>query len=139
MRIALRSNESRNKKRYNTQGQYPAITSGTVVERAKVLVVMEQQLLQQGLSAKETADFIEYWKDNIPNKPYVRLTWLTLDQINHLAPLRVSPVPNTVIRVFLDMEGYDKKVDLPAQQLSSTPRNGFTLVEWGGLSHKKLY
>jgi cytoskeletal protein RodZ len=115
-------------------GEYPGISAGTVVARADVVPTMKRQLVEQGLNAKEAADFITFWQDKIPSSPYVRLTWLNTAQMDTLAPLYVSPKPDTVIRVFLDMEGFDTKLSLPAQKLSSTFRHGFTVVEWGGLT-----
>lgn len=120
-------------------GAYPAVTSGTVVRRADAIATIQAQLAQQGLNATETADFVAYWQDKLPNKPYVRLTWFNTAQLNQLAPLAITPKPDTLIRVFLDFSGLDGPIDLPAQQLRSVPRNGFTVVEWGGLSPYKLY
>ena len=54
--------------------------------------------------------------------------------LEKLAPLYISPLPDTRIRVFLDMEGLSSHVQLPAQRLSSVERQGFTVVEWGGLA-----
>ena len=115
-------------------GQYPGIVAGTVVKRADAESTMRRQLAEQGLNAKETADFMEFWTEKIPNKPYIRLTWLNTSQMNSLAPLYVTPRPDTVIRVFLDMDGYDTRIRLPQQKLSKIPRKGFTVVEWGGLT-----
>lgn len=115
-------------------GDYPGITSGTVVKRTDAAATIKRQLAEQGLNTKETTDFMAYWQDKIPNKPYVRLTWLNTAQMNTLAPLSISPKPDTVIRVFLDMEGFDTLVQLPVQNLTSTFRHGFTVVEWGGLT-----
>jgi hypothetical protein len=109
-----------------------------VVKRADAVATITKQLKQQGLNAKETSDFLAYWTPKIPSKPYVRLTWFTTAQMNQLAPLYISPKPQTTIRVFLDMDGYDKPVKLPAQQLTSVARHGFTAVEWGGLSQSAL-
>lgn len=120
-------------------GPYPAITSGTVVKRQDAIATIRQQLAQQGLNARESADFMAYWQDKLPNKPYVRLTWFNTAQLNQLAPLAISPKPDTVIRVFLDFAGLDAPIDLPAQHLSTIPRHGFTVIEWGGLSPVKLY
>ena len=119
-------------------GEYPAITRGTVVEQKDMLATIEKQLASQGLQGQEITDFISFWKPNLPKEPYVRLTWLTLPQINVLAPLQVSPSPNTTIRVFLDFEGLSKPISLPAQEFNSPQREGFTLVEWGGLARKGL-
>lgn len=115
-------------------GEYPGITSGTVVKRADAAATIRRQLAQQGLNAKETADFMAFWEGKIPNKPYIRLTWLNTADMNALAPLSISPKPDTVIRVFLDMEGFDRPILLPAQVLTSVQRSGFTVVEWGGLT-----
>lgn len=119
-------------------GLYPGITAGTVVKYADALATIKSQLKQQGLNATETNDFVGYWQSKIPHKPYVRLTWFNTAQMNTLAPLRVSPAPDTVIRLFLDMDGYNTPIKLPAQHLSATPRRGFTVVEWGGLSQASL-
>jgi hypothetical protein len=120
-------------------GQYPAITKGTVVKRDKTLEVLNKQLEKQGLTATERSDFIAFWKDKIPQKPYIRLTWFDTNEMDKLAPLKITPEPDTVKRVFLDMTGFDKKITLPSQKLKGFERKGFTVVEWGGLSEGKLY
>ena len=114
-------------------GLYPGITAGTVVKRADAASTIRAQLLKQGLNQKETNDFLAFWQPRIPNDPYIRLTWFNTAQLDKLAPLTVSPKPDTAIRVFLDMAGYSSPVNIPAQKLTSTERKGFTLVEWGGL------
>ncbi len=120
-------------------GQYPGITSGTVVQKDQALATIQEQLKQLGLNSKERTDFVEYWQPKLPNKPYVRLTWLNTAQLNELAPLQITPKPDTLIRVFLDFAGLDEPIALPAQNLTTIPRSGFTVVEWGGLSPYKLY
>lgn len=115
-------------------GEYPGITKGTIVKRADAETVIRKQLVAQNLNKTEIADFMEFWSDRIPNKPYIRLTWLNTAQLDALAPLYVTPKPDTTIRVFLDMAGYDAPISIAPQKLHSTPRKGFTLVEWGGLA-----
>lgn len=115
-------------------GEYPAIASGSVVKRAEAAAAMCRALTQQGLHTKEISDFMAFWESKIPNKPYIRLTWLTTEQINTLAPLSVTPKPDTIIRVFLDMDGYDSPPKLLPQSLKKIERKGFTVVEWGGLT-----
>lgn len=114
-------------------GLYPGITAGTVVKRADAVATIKSQLFQQGLNQKETSDFLAYWQQKIPNDPYIRLTWFNTAQLDKLAPLSVSPKPDTSIRVFLDMAGYATPIKIPTQKLVKTERKGFTLVEWGGL------
>lgn len=120
-------------------GQYPSITSGTVIPTSLAVTTIRAQLSQLGLNQKESDDFVTYWQDKMPSKPYTRLTWLTTSELNQLAPLNISPKPDTLIRVFLDYSGLDTPITIPTQKLDSTPRDGFTVVEWGGLSPYKLY
>jgi hypothetical protein len=115
------------------QGAYPAITTGTVVPAGQAVTTIMKQLAQQGLNATESSDFIDYWSMHLPtNKPYIRLSWLSKAQLDRLAPLAIAPAPDTVIRVFLDFEGLDAPVAMPAPALNAPARRGFTAVEWGG-------
>ncbi len=114
-------------------GLYPAITSGSVVAKKDAVSTIRSQLKQQGLNNTEIDDFMEFWQPRLPNTPYVRLSWLSTAQLNTLAPLNVTPKPQTVIRVFLDFEGLDQPITLPQQTLATPKRQGFTVVEWGGL------
>lgn len=115
------------------KGEYPNITSGTVVANGDIKSTVTSQLSYIGLNTKETADFLEFWMPKMPTTPYVRLSWLQNRDMNILAPLTISPTPNSMIRVFLDFEGLDHSISLPAQKLVPMARNGFTVVEWGGL------
>lgn len=116
------------------QGAYPDVTSGTIVPTWQALETIQNQLHQQGLNQQETNDFIDFWKTKLPNKPYIRLTWFGTKDLQQLAPLYITPRPTTLIRVFLDSEGLDKPINLPLQQFTAPARNGFTVVEWGGLA-----
>ena len=104
-----------------------------------MISTIRKQLAQQGLKNNEINDFVEYWQSNLPTDPYVRLTWFNTSQMDKLAPLYVTPKPDTTIRVFLDASGMKKPISIPKQNLKSIPRSGFTVVEWGGLSTHKLY
>lgn len=120
-------------------GPYPNITNqGVVVARSQAAPTIKSQLKQQGLNAKETADFLEFWQPRLPDTRFVRLTWLNTQQMNQLAPLAISPKPDTTIRVFLDFQGLDAPAKLQPQQFSAPARNGFTVVEWGGLLNGEL-
>lgn len=121
-------------------GPYPDIDSGMIVKTSDVVSTVKDQLARQGLNGQETSDFLNYWKPKLEtvSQPYTRLTWFNTAQMNRLAPLDISPAPQTLIRVFLDFQGLDKPYDLKPQHLSSLDRNGFTVVEWGGLARNGL-
>jgi hypothetical protein len=116
------------------RGTYPAITQGRVVKQANIETELRRDLKALGLNQKEAADFMEFWLPKTPKSPYIRLTWLDTAAMNELAPLMISPRPETVARIFLDFCGQETvKTDLSPQQLQGFKRNGFTVVEWGGL------
>lgn len=106
---------------------------GFVVTQKDLIPTINKHLRLLGLNDTESADFMEFWQSKLPTTPYVRLTWLNTTDMNNLAPLHVSPRPDTAIRLFLEFEGLDQPTSLKPQSLSSPPRHGFTLVEWGGL------
>ncbi len=115
-------------------GEYPQVTFGRVVPRAQVGLALRSDLIKQGLNAQEIKDFLDFWMPHMPNTPYVRLSWLSTQQLNQLAPLAITPRPDTIIRTFLDFSGQTtSSTTLVPQTLSAIPRNGFTVVEWGGL------
>lgn len=115
-------------------GKYPAIKSAKVVDRQSVEQTIKDDLKYIGLNEQETSDFIEFWMPKMPDSPYVRMTWFQNDELNKLAPLAISPAPDSVIRVFLDYQAtFKADSKYPAQQLKQYERNGFTAVEWGGL------
>ena len=47
-------------------------------------------------------------------------------------PLKVTPTPDSIIRVMMDTKPLDEKITISEQQLTSPTRTGFTVVEWGG-------
>lgn len=115
-------------------GLYPDYRDrGTVVAQKDLVSTLYQQLSKLGLNQKESADFMEFWQPKLPKTPYVRLTWLDTKDMDTLAPLAVTPRPDTSIRIFLEFQGLDKPIKLIPQTLSSPERQGFTLIEWGGL------
>ncbi len=114
-------------------GQYPIVDAGTVVASKDAVITIKNQLAEQGLNSTEIKDFMDYWQPRLPHTAYVRLTWFNTAQMNELAPLSIAPKPMTTIRVFLDFQGLNHWIALPAQHFSATPRLGFTAVEWGGL------
>ncbi len=115
-------------------GLYPNLgNDGFVIKKENLVATIKNHLSLQGLNQNEIQDFMEFWEPKLPTTPYTRLTWLTTADMNHLAPLTVTPVPDTVIRVFLDFKGLDQPIKLVPQQFTTPTRTGFTLVEWGGL------
>ncbi len=116
---------------------YPAISGGWIVDRSALGGFLDTTLTDMGLNATEKRDFADYWLADMLSKhaPYYRVSFLQTHDVNTLFPMTVSPVPDTVFRIFLDYTPLMAKPAHPLspQSLDRLVRNGFTLVEWGGL------
>jgi len=95
----------------------------------------DMRLGELGLNTKEIADFKEFWvvKLRAKNKPFYFITFLSKKFIDRLAPLNIDPKPDTIIRVMMDWKGLTEYKSVPAQELETSERKGFTVVEWGGM------
>lgn len=121
----------------NTVGTYPTPTGGWVIPKDNITSFLDEKLTEAGLNQKEKTDMMSYWLPELLNKnaPYYRISFFQTQQMDEFIPMKVTPSPDTVIRVFLD---WSPLTTLPTvlpqpQKLTSVVRKGFTLVEWGGL------
>ena len=133
---------------YNDKNTYPYLfweghgmnykrpEQGFVVAKSDVKKFLEEKLAKFGLIEKEYSEFIEFWLPKMQDKNYYFITFVPQEQFDKLAPLFVSPKPDTIIRVFMDFEGMDNPISVKPQIIKTTPRIGFTVVEWGGALHK---
>lgn len=116
---------------------YPQINEGWIVKKNSLKDFLNDKLTQAGLNEKERNDFINYWLYEMlaKNTPYYRISFLQTDALNSLFPMAVFPQPDTILRIFLDYTPLSEEPSvLPKPQvLNRLTRNGFTLVEWGGL------
>ena len=67
------------------------------------------------------------------NKSRNNLGIVSTSNLNSIAPLSISPKPDTIIRVTLYFEALDNKISLPQPKIMPIKRQGFTVVEWGGI------
>lgn len=89
------------------------------------------KLAHLGLNDKEINDFMVFWLPRMQDNPYNVISFQT-DNYLKAAQLKVSPQPDTMIRVFMAWKKADKFVHIKEQKLAKIQRKGFALVEWGG-------
>ncbi|MFA6193436.1 MAG: hypothetical protein WC726_01035 [Parcubacteria group bacterium] len=108
---------------------------GFVADRDNLENLLNDKLALLGLNNKEISDFKEFWLPKMlaENKPYYFVTFSSKDEIDKLAPLEISPKPDTTIRVMMDYKGLDEKIDALGYDIKTPERKGFTAVEWGGM------
>jgi len=114
---------------------YPKMDEGWVVTKGDLSAFLTEKLSYMGLNQNEINDFTSYWLNTMLKKdsPYYRVSFLQNKELNALIPMDVNPMPKTTIRIFMDWQPLDSIVDITPQELVQSNRNGFTLVEWGGL------
>jgi len=114
---------------------YPKASGGWAVSRDELPAFLAKRIRDAGLNEKEATDMAAYWTPVLlaKNAPYYRISFLQTRELNAFAPMTITPRPDTVIRLFLDWEPLTGSVRIEPQDLQAPQRNGFTVVEWGGL------
>ncbi len=111
---------------------YPVPETGFVVKQQDVASFLERTLAKYGLNAQESKDFMDFWVPEMQGAPYYRISFLT-DTWSASVPLAVKPAPRTSIRLFMDWKKLTAPISLAEPTIVTPVRNGYTLVEWGGL------
>jgi hypothetical protein len=111
---------------------YSVPKDGFVVKDGQVENFLKDTLTRYGLNTQERKDFMDFWVPRMIGAPYYRISFLTSDWSKQV-PLNVSPAPQTNIRLFMDWQRLAGPIELPQPTITTPGRNGFTLVEWGGL------
>lgn len=57
-------------------------------------------------------------------------------QYTKIAPLTITPTPDSMLRVFMVYKPLKETASIKEQQLQSFERKGFTVIEWGGTEAK---
>jgi len=116
-----------------SQTVYPETDRGFVVAQAEVHGFLVEKLAKLGLNEKETADFVEFWEPRMQGAPYYFVTFLGKREMDQLAPLTVSPKPDTIIRLLMDFRPLQQPIEVKGYDIRTPERKGFTVVEWGGV------
>jgi uncharacterized protein YuzB (UPF0349 family) len=111
------------------------LSKGFVVAGEDTADFLQEKLAFLGLTPKEYNEFIVYWLPYMNNNKYNLITFAGIEY-EKLAPLDITPVPDSMLRVFMVFKSLDSYVEVQPQELKSFERKGFTVVEWGGTELK---
>ena len=114
-----------------TSGTEYDLSRGFVVEGKDTAGFLEEKLAYLGLNEKESNEFIVYWLPRMEDNKYNLITFQGEDYTEH-AKLKISPEPDSILRVFMVYKPLDKAINIPEQELEPFEREGFTVIEWGG-------
>lgn len=107
-------------------------SQGFCIKGENTAAFLEDALEQLGLNRREANEFIVYWLPLMEKNPYNVIAFQTTSY-TETAKLRISPEPDTMIRVFMSWYGAGEPVAIEEQELHAPHRQGFTVVEWGGV------
>lgn len=107
------------------------LSTGFVVKGEDSRVFLQQKLAEMGLTPNEYNEFIVYWYPILQRNPY-NLIHFSIQQYAELAPLTISPTPDSLLRVFMVYKPLEQPEAIIEQELEAFERDGFTVVEWGG-------
>ena len=107
------------------------LTTGFVVPGDETQAFLEDALSQMGLTDKEANEFIIYWLPQMEGNAY-NLISFQQEAYTESAELTVTPAPDSILRIFMAWKPLDEPIEIAPQQFTTTDRNGFVVVEWGG-------
>jgi len=110
-------------------------SKGFAVKGKDTREFLQQNLSDIGLTPKEYNEFIVYWYPLMQNNPY-NLIYFAKDEYSNIASLKITPKPDSILRVFMVFKPINKKIEIEPQKFEPFIRKGFTVVEWGGTELK---
>ena len=108
------------------------VKEGFVVKGENTAQFLEEKLEILGLNDKERNEFIIYWLPKLEKNKYNLIRFQTQEEIEEYMPLKITPKPDTVIRVMMEYKGLEKPIEIQEQKLQTPKRTGYVAVEWGG-------
>ena len=111
-------------------------SEGWVVRACDLEKWFDTYLYQLGLNDKEASQFKEYWLEELPVSRYYEIRLFDNDFLTANMNLIIDPKPDTIIRLNFYFKPIDEKTDLIKPKIETPTREGFTVVEWGGVLGK---
>lgn len=110
-------------------------SGGFVIQQARVTESLEQILSELGFNEKEKADFITFWGPQLAQHSRVFVQFVINDACNEFASLEITPIPKNLNRVYMIWTaGGNASFQFPkTQKLPQLKRDGFHVLEWGGI------
>lgn len=105
---------------------------GFVVPKGETVTFLEEKLEYMGFDRDEATDFITYWLPRLEKNGYNRIEFVWGDELEALMPLKITPVPDNILRVYMIFSSCRGDLKLEPQQLPVLSRDGFAVLEWGG-------
>jgi hypothetical protein len=107
---------------------------GWIVEFGKLENWFDKYLPQFGLNKKETEQFKEYWMKDLKKANYYEIKLLGNKFLEENMKLKIYPEPQTILRLNFYFKPAFEKREIKPPVVNTIKRNGFTVIEWGGIN-----
>ncbi|EET89415.1 leucine-rich repeat protein [Clostridium carboxidivorans P7] len=112
------------------------LDKGWIVNKSSFNEEMNSILTSIGLNSKEKSDFIEYWSKELNWKSSrYAVYYLDPKEISEAIKLNLSKEPDSILRAyfyFVPLKD-NENLEIKKPEIKQFKRNGFTVVEWGGI------
>lgn len=107
--------------------------SGWIVKTSELEMFFNENMRKYGFYGQEIKDFIEYWIPRLNKNEFYIIYPQTSALIDRVVDLNFSVNPDNVLRLYYVIKGSNNptKQELNEPKITSFPRNGFFVTEWG--------
>lgn len=108
---------------------------GAIVPGNEAVAYLEKQLTAFGMTSTERADFITYWGPILQTKTNLYIYLLFNEECDAFASLKINPTPESIARFYVLWTEVPSNYSpaLKPQMVPVHQRNGFSVLEWGGV------
>ena len=96
---------------------------------------LEEKLSILGLNNKERNEFIMYWLPILESNGKSLVYFEQTKERELGNKLNITPKPDSMLRISIHIKKVKDKINIKEQKLEEFKRNGFTVVEWGGMTY----
>lgn len=108
---------------------------GFLLNRETIISSLEKHLSDLGFNDREKTDFITFWGPQLQKHERIYIQFILNEECDAFARLDIEPKPQQLNRVYMIWKPVDNhlKVFIKQQKLEKINRDGFDVLEWGGI------
>ncbi len=113
--------------------------NASMVSKSQVVPFLDSTLTVLGFNSQEKTDFITYWGPRMQNANFYMIQFLQNNECEQFANYEITPKPDHLNRfymLFMENETNEFPYFANPQKLKPLERNGFYMVDWGGIQLK---
>jgi hypothetical protein len=118
---------------------YESPKKGWVIPKSQADIFVAGKLTQFGFNTQEITDFLEFWSPRMQaeTQDYLFVSFWGTQYMNKIAPISISPQPDSILRVLMDYKAVPEFYETTAPKIRKFKRTGFVVTEWGGTLERK--